>query len=78
MICLYPTNLIISFLWQCEANILVALIEGCVGGGGVSGDVVTSCCWIVGNGCLFKLLLIFLTFLKKIDNKVIDYSLIIM
>ena len=49
---------IVSFLQQCEANILVALIEGCVGGGGVSGDVVTSCCWNVGNGCLFKLLLI--------------------
>ena len=56
---------IISFLLHCEANILVALIKGCVGGGGVRGDVVTSCCWIVGNGCLSKLLLIFLTFLKK-------------
>ena len=27
----------VSFLRQCEANILVALIEGCVGGGGVLG-----------------------------------------
>ena len=70
---------IFSFLCYCEANILVALIKVCVRGGGVSIDVVTSCCWIVGNGCLFKLLLIFLTFLKKkIDNKGIDYSLIIM
>ena len=48
----------ISFLLHCEVNILVALIEGCGGSGGGGGDVVTSCWWIVGNGCLFKLLLI--------------------
>ena len=40
---------IVCFLPHCEANMLVALIKGCVGGGGVSGDVVTSWCWIVGN-----------------------------
>ena len=75
MICLSSKFNHFFFLWHCEANILVALIEGCGGGGGVGGDVVTSCWWIAVNGCLFKLLLInCFIFFKKNKSLIIHWS----